>query len=212
MPKRKKQQEKKEVIEVDRNDPEAMKEAGNQAYVDKRFDEAIKCYSRAIALTLDKPNHVYFANRANTQLALLNYDECIVDCNVAIAIEPNYSKTYFRKAKAHYMSDNMASALTTIDKGYEIDPSNEDICQLRDKLNGTLTEDADEAFKEINKQITKLEERAKYKEYQEKGDDEKAYDVMYVCLMALMAADALRKKHPDLGAYFKDRFIDFCDW
>ena len=64
--------------------PDAFKEAGNKAFVAKDFEEAIRQYTTAIEMTLEQPNHVYFANRANAQLELGNYDECIADCNQAI--------------------------------------------------------------------------------------------------------------------------------
>ena len=46
----------------------------------KNFEEAVKCYTVAIEITLETPNHVYFANRANAQLELHHYEECISDC------------------------------------------------------------------------------------------------------------------------------------
>ena len=94
MPRRKKQ--------VDKNDPEAIKEAGNKAFMAKNFDEAIKCYTVAIEITLEKPNHVYYANRAYAWLELQKYEECIQDCDSAIEIDPNYWKSFYRKAKALY--------------------------------------------------------------------------------------------------------------
>jgi tetratricopeptide (TPR) repeat protein len=77
-----------------------LKEAGNKAFANKNFQEAIKQYTLAIEVTLEKPNHVYFSNRANAYLEMGNYEECIGDCNYALHIEPNFAKAYFRKAKA----------------------------------------------------------------------------------------------------------------
>ena len=51
-------------------------------------------------MTVDAPNAIYFANRANAYLELRNFDDCITDCDAAIKIDKNYSKTYLRKAKA----------------------------------------------------------------------------------------------------------------
>lgn len=119
MPKRKK--------EVNKNDPEAIKEAGNKAFMAKNFDEAIKCYTVAIEITLEKPNHVYYANRANAQLELHNYEECINDCNSAIEIEPSYTKSYYRKAKALYCQNHLKDALAVIEKAHEMEPNNSDI-------------------------------------------------------------------------------------
>ena len=69
---------------VNKNDPDALKDAGNKAFANKNFEEAIKQYTLAIEITLDKPNHIFYANRANAQLELCNYEECIADCNQAI--------------------------------------------------------------------------------------------------------------------------------
>jgi len=67
-----------------KNDPEAIKEAGNKAFMAKNFNEAIKLYTVAIEITLDKPSPIYYANRANAHLELFNIEECIADCNQAI--------------------------------------------------------------------------------------------------------------------------------
>ena len=78
-----------------------MKAAGNKAFEQGNFEEAIDLYTKAID---QQSNHVYFANRANAYLELRKYAECIADCDKAIAIEPSYSKSYFRKAKALFDS------------------------------------------------------------------------------------------------------------
>ena len=46
---------------VNKNNPDALKEAGNKAFSLKQFDEAIELYTKAI--NLDQNNHVYYANR-----------------------------------------------------------------------------------------------------------------------------------------------------
>jgi len=85
---------------VNKNNPDALKQAGNKAFDLKQYEEAVSQYTMAIEITLDNPNHVYYANRANAYLELFNNEECINDCNKAISIEPTYSKSYYRKAKA----------------------------------------------------------------------------------------------------------------
>ena len=86
---------------ANKNNPDSLKEAGNKAFMNGKFDEAIKNYTMAIELTKDKPNHIYFANRANAYLEMGGHEEeCIIDCNKSIEIDSNYSKAYHRKAKA----------------------------------------------------------------------------------------------------------------
>jgi len=55
-----------------KNDPEALKDAGNKAFMSKNYEEAIDLYSQAIELsqTAQKPSPIYFANRANAYLEL----------------------------------------------------------------------------------------------------------------------------------------------
>ena len=67
-----------------KNNPDSLKEAGNKAFMNKNYEEAVKQYTMAIEITLDKPNHIYFANRANAELELMMFEECIADCNQAI--------------------------------------------------------------------------------------------------------------------------------
>jgi tetratricopeptide (TPR) repeat protein len=64
--------------------PDTLKEAGNKAFANKNFEEAVKQYTMAIEITQEAPNHIYFANRANAELELLLFEECIADCNQAI--------------------------------------------------------------------------------------------------------------------------------
>jgi len=80
--------------------PDTFKEAGNKAFLAREFEEAINQYTKAIEMSGDQPSHVYFANRANAQLELGRFEECIIDCDKSIEIDPAYIKAYFRKCKA----------------------------------------------------------------------------------------------------------------
>jgi len=89
---------KKKPVKLD--NPDTLKEAGNKAFVRKNYKKAVEQYTMAIEITLEAPNHIYFANRANAELELCLFDDCILDCNQAIQIEPSFIKSYIRKAKA----------------------------------------------------------------------------------------------------------------
>ena len=79
---------------------ETFKEAGNKAFLAQNFDEAITQYTKAIEMSTENPNHIYFANRANVLLEQAKYEECIADCDEAIKIEEKYIKSHYRKCKA----------------------------------------------------------------------------------------------------------------
>ena len=112
---------------VNKNNPDALKAAGNKAFDQKNYTEAVKQYTLAIEITLDNPNHIYYANRANAYLELFNNEECIADCNKAIQIEPTYSKSFYRKAKALVNQSKLTDALECIKEGIEVDPENEQL-------------------------------------------------------------------------------------
>lgn len=75
---------KKNKKKEDTNNPDYIKEQGNKCFMAGNFKEAVKFYTVAIEITVDAPNAIYFANRANAHLELLAFEECIADCNMAI--------------------------------------------------------------------------------------------------------------------------------
>lgn len=71
---------------VNKNNPNALKDAGNKAFASGNFEEAVKQYTMAIEITLEEPNHIFFANRANAYLEMGYFEECIKDCDKSIEI------------------------------------------------------------------------------------------------------------------------------
>ena len=85
---------------VNKNDPNSLKEAGNKLFATGNYEEAVKQYTLAIEITIEQPNHIFFANRANCFLEMGKYEECILDCDMAMSIDPTFPKSYYRKARA----------------------------------------------------------------------------------------------------------------
>ena len=98
---------KKGKNQEDLKNPETLKDLGNKAFTLRHFDEAIKHYTSAIELSSNAPNHIYFANRANGYLETNKYQLCIEDCDKALQIEPNFLKSFYRKAKALMFEDRL---------------------------------------------------------------------------------------------------------
>lgn len=86
-----------------------LKLTGNQNFSRKNYDVAIDHYSKAIefnqTLTQDgiKPEElaIFYQNRAACNEVLGNFDKVIADCDQAIALKPNYTKAFVRRAKAY---------------------------------------------------------------------------------------------------------------
>jgi hypothetical protein len=59
--------------------------------------------NKAISLTEENPNHIYFANRALVLMDLGHLEPVLEDCNVVIKMKPDFIKIYWRKAKVNQL-------------------------------------------------------------------------------------------------------------
>jgi tetratricopeptide (TPR) repeat protein len=87
---------------------EALKEQGNAKFEARAFKDAIKLYSKAIAINPD--NATYYSNRAAAWMMLGALDEAITDSNKAILIDPTHLRSYLRLSKAFCDKGDFAAA------------------------------------------------------------------------------------------------------
>jgi len=80
------------------NDPDNLKDLGNQAYQKKDLQLALQYYTEAIS---KKEHEIYYSNRAQVYIDLKRFEEAIEDCDKAIAVNKVWLKAYIRKAIAH---------------------------------------------------------------------------------------------------------------
>ncbi|KAL4402989.1 TOM (translocase of outer membrane) complex component [Malassezia pachydermatis] len=74
-----------------------LKGLGNKAYTDKKYEDAIAKYTKAIAAA---PSAVFFSNRAACYSNLGRPEKVIEDCNEALKLEHAYVKALNRRAVA----------------------------------------------------------------------------------------------------------------
>ena len=89
--------EAREVSESDQDKAREHKEAGNQAFVLKKYDEAIKSYSAAIDLHPTEP--IYYSNRCAAYLAAGDAVKALYDVRVSRKLNPKWAKAIFREAQ-----------------------------------------------------------------------------------------------------------------
>lgn len=102
---------------------EEIKKKGNEFMGVAKYKEAIVCYTKAIEM--DPENHIFFCNRAAAYTHLKDYRNSVLDCERAIAINPNYSKAYSRLGTSLFYQGNYQRAVDAFTKACELDPSNE---------------------------------------------------------------------------------------
>ncbi|KAL9000585.1 MAG: hypothetical protein Q9169_000878 [Polycauliona sp. 2 TL-2023] len=85
-----------------------LKVAGNKAYGDKSYNEAIELYGKAI---LCKPDPIFYSNRAACYNALGNWDKVVEDTTAALALDSEYIKALNRRANAYENLESYSEAL-----------------------------------------------------------------------------------------------------
>ena len=85
-----------------------LKQAGNKAYGDKTYNDAIDLYGKAI---LCKADPVFYSNRAACFNALGNWDKVIEDTTAAINLNNEYVKALNRRANAYEQQQKYNEAL-----------------------------------------------------------------------------------------------------
>lgn len=85
-----------------------LKAAGNIAYGDKSYNDAIELYGKAI---LCKPDPIYYSNRAACYNALGNWEKVVEDTSAAIALDSEYVKALNRRANAYEHLEKYSEAL-----------------------------------------------------------------------------------------------------
>ncbi|KAF8100619.1 hypothetical protein N665_0220s0023 [Sinapis alba] len=103
-------------------DANSEKEQGNEYFKQKKFNEAIDCCSRSIALS---PNAVAFANRAMAYLKIKRLAE--VDCTEALNLDDRYIKAYSRRATARKQLYMIKEAKEDAEFALRLEPESQEL-------------------------------------------------------------------------------------
>jgi tetratricopeptide (TPR) repeat protein len=70
---------------------------------------------------------IFYCNRAATLMHLGRYEESIQDCDVAILLDPTYTKALVRRSAAFEKTERTEDALRDVKQALELEPSNASI-------------------------------------------------------------------------------------
>jgi tetratricopeptide (TPR) repeat protein len=119
--------------EVLKKKGEYYKDCGNYQFKQKSYAEAIEYYTKAIECNPTSP--VYFANRAQCQLFEQRYGACEADCTLAIQLDKNYLKAYYRRALARIELEKIDQARQDLEYILSHEPTNTDAKNKLDEVN-----------------------------------------------------------------------------
>uniref|UniRef100_G3UU89 RNA polymerase II-associated protein 3 n=1 Tax=Meleagris gallopavo TaxID=9103 RepID=G3UU89_MELGA len=134
-------------IHIDKEKALAEKEKGNKYFKQGNFDEAIKCYTRG--MHSDPFNPILFSVAES-------------DCNLALALDKNYTKAYARRGAARFALKNFQGAKEDYEKVLELDADNFEAKNELKKIEQALSSESSEQkeFKEaVRSELTDNERR-----------------------------------------------------
>ncbi|XP_044483074.1 RNA polymerase II-associated protein 3 isoform X2 [Mangifera indica] len=105
-------------------DATSEKELGNEYFKQKKFKEAIDCYSRSIALS---PTAVAYANRAMAYLKIKRFQEAEDDCTEALNLDDRYIKAYSRRATARKELGKFKESIEDSEFALRLEPQNQEV-------------------------------------------------------------------------------------
>lgn len=120
-----------------------MKEKGNSFFKEKKYKNAIECYSNGLQDdSLENNNKaILFLNRAVSYMNLYQqyqnekfYADSMKDAEESFMWNPNYAKAYYIVAKLYLLKDDGNQALKNIQIATSIDPNQQDFIKLRDEI------------------------------------------------------------------------------
>uniref|UniRef100_A0A8C2WID1 Stress-induced-phosphoprotein 1 n=1 Tax=Cyclopterus lumpus TaxID=8103 RepID=A0A8C2WID1_CYCLU len=117
---------------------ETLKDQGNKALSAGNIDEAVRCYTEAVAL--DPSNHVLFSNRSAAYAKKGNYENALQDACQTIKIKPDWGKGYSRKAAALEFLGRLEDAKGTYQEGIRQEPSNQQLKEGLQNIESRLAE------------------------------------------------------------------------
>merc|ERR1719445_2304564 len=109
------------------DDPEKLKEAGNDFFKKSQWDSALDCYSQAINKTrgdCEKQKAIYFKNRAACYLKMDRFEDAVDDCTKSLELTPNDPKALFRRCQAYEALNKVDSAYADAKEVHNLDPKN----------------------------------------------------------------------------------------
>jgi len=109
----------------DFNDVWGWRNKGGALYFLGKYEEAIKCYDKAIEI--DPNNSVVWNNKGLALYFLGKYDEAIKCYDKAIEIDPNDADVWNNKGDSLDSLGKYEEAITSYDKAIEIDPNDADV-------------------------------------------------------------------------------------
>lgn len=110
---------------------ESLKELGNTAIKNGKYEEAMLHYTHAIKM--DPKNFALFSNRSFAFLKLKQYSLAMEDAQQTIALNSEWAKGYFRCGEVKYATGNFEEAQLFYEIALKLKPDDQSIYECVEK-------------------------------------------------------------------------------
>ena len=114
-----------------KEEADALREAGNEAFKKNDFRKAILLYTQSLDIMED---YRCYSNRAACHLKLKNIEQARDDAGITTNLAPTFVKGWYRSAKAHCANRDFARAKCHLEKGLEHVPNDPTLTEMLEKL------------------------------------------------------------------------------
>eukprot|EP01120_Amphizonella_sp_Union-15-10_P008849 TRINITY_DN3266_c0_g1_i2.p1 TRINITY_DN3266_c0_g1~~TRINITY_DN3266_c0_g1_i2.p1 ORF type:complete len:469 (-),score=123.50 TRINITY_DN3266_c0_g1_i2:82-1488(-) len=125
--------------------PEESLKLGDQAFLNRKYEEAENFYSDAIMS--DSNNYMAFFKRASVYVERRKYREALQDLTQSLSNNPQYYRAYVRRAKVHLDLGNFKQAKIDLDTFLAAKPGDKEATKLLTSL-----EEANSLYARIREQ------------------------------------------------------------
>ncbi|KAI9778702.1 MAG: Hsp90 cochaperone [Geoglossum umbratile] len=101
---------------------DTLKAEGNKAFAEKRFEDAVEKFSKAIEL--EPANHILYSNRSGAYASLKDFSHALQDANKTTEIKPDWAKGWGRKGAALHGQGDLVGAHDAYEEALKLDPAN----------------------------------------------------------------------------------------
>ncbi|KAK1164766.1 hypothetical protein AOXY_G15160 [Acipenser oxyrinchus oxyrinchus] len=95
-----------------------LKEQGNRLFLNRKYQEAAVCYSKAI--NRNPSVAVYYTNRALCYVKLQQHDKALADCKHALELDSQSVKAHFFLGQCHLELENYDEAIGNLQRAYNL--------------------------------------------------------------------------------------------
>ncbi|XXH06174.1 Copper Transporter integral membrane protein that functions in high affinity copper transport [Hypoxylon texense] len=99
-----------------------LKALGNKAIAEKKFDEAVDAFTKAISI--DPSNHILYSNRSAAYASKKDWANALKDAEKTTEIKPDWPRGWGRKGAALHGSGDLLGASDAYEEGLKHDPNN----------------------------------------------------------------------------------------